>query len=101
MAYHHLSSIEDTTKTLASFLVPGGRLLVVDLMPPKHETPADPMFTERYHAMVAHRHGFDEATMRNVFESAGLEKVTYDKVADVEWDGKPLEVFLATGSKSV
>ncbi|KAF8328899.1 uncharacterized protein EI90DRAFT_3063933 [Cantharellus anzutake] len=30
-AYHHLPSIEDTTKILAHFLKPGGTLMVVDL----------------------------------------------------------------------
>jgi hypothetical protein len=95
MAYHHLASINDTTTMLASFLAPGGKLLVVDLMPTKHETSEDPMFEEKYHAMVAHRHGFDEATMRAAFEGAMLEKFTYDKITDVNWDGKALEVFLA------
>jgi hypothetical protein len=99
MAYHHFASITDTTNALVLFLNPGGVLLVADLMPPKHETAADPMVEEKYHAMVAHRHGFDEAMMRSTFEGAGLGDFTYAKATDMTWEGKDLEIFLATASK--
>jgi hypothetical protein len=74
-------------------------LLVADLMPLKHETTANPMVDDKCHAMVAHWHGFDEATMRSTFEGAGLGDLTYANATDTTCDGKGLEIFVATSSK--
>jgi hypothetical protein len=99
MAYHHFASTTDTTNALVPFLNPGGVLLVADLMPPTHETTANPMVDDKCHAMVAHWHGFDETTMRSTFEGAGLGDFTYAMATDMTWDGRDLEIFLATSSK--
>jgi hypothetical protein len=99
MAYHHIASVTDTTATLAHFLAPGGVLLVIDIIPPAHEDPANPLFEEKYHAMVAHRHGFDEATMRSMFEGAGLVDFKYGKTVDMSYEGRDMELFLARGWK--
>jgi hypothetical protein len=64
-----------------------------------HLHAGDPMCSAQYHAMVAHRHSFDQQTMRMTFEGAGLEKFKYGKSIDFTWDGKDLEVFLATAVK--
>ncbi|CDO71901.1 hypothetical protein BN946_scf184940.g48 [Trametes cinnabarina] len=68
-AYHHIPSIEDTTRALAYFLKPGGSLLVADIKAPPD---GKELFPKKYHDVVPHRNGLSKDTMRMVFESAGL-----------------------------
>ncbi|KAI0781452.1 S-adenosyl-L-methionine-dependent methyltransferase [Trametes elegans] len=68
-SYHHFPSIDDTTRLLASFLKPGGTLLVVDLA----ATPdGQELVPATHHHLVPHTHGLTEDQMRAAFEGAGL-----------------------------
>ncbi|KAG7092764.1 hypothetical protein E1B28_009088 [Marasmius oreades] len=74
MVYHHLPSIHVTTKTLATYLKPGGYLLVMDWKKPEGEQPnySDPINN------IVKLPGLDESDMKNAFESAQLEFVGYN-----------------------
>ncbi|KZT03518.1 S-adenosyl-L-methionine-dependent methyltransferase [Laetiporus sulphureus 93-53] len=98
MAYHHVPSIEDITRTLVLHLRPGGSLLVADLA--KGEA------TRALHASHENGHtvtsmdGIDEDTMRSVFEGAGLVNFKYvDHASSATLRGNELDVFLASGMK--
>jgi len=93
MAYHHMSSIEDTTRILSFFLKPGGSLLVVDIVKASLETEIAP----GHDHLVAHQHGFDVEEMRTVFIGAGLSDFEYSVAASAKVHGQPLEIFLARG----
>nr|VWO98244.1 Beta-glucosidase (EC [Ganoderma boninense] len=68
-SYHHFPSIAETTRVLASFLKPGGALLVADI---KAEEDGRVIFPEVHHHLVPHTHGLSEETMRGAFDNAGL-----------------------------
>lgn len=104
-AYHHFADVDTTTRILASFLKPGGKLFVADhmahdstLFKPEH----DPSFAAAVHT-VSHRGGFAEEEMKLIFEQAGgLQDFRW--LPNVETVGnksgtKRVEVFLATGTK--
>lgn len=123
-AYHHFTSIQDVTNTLAYFLKPGGHLLVVDLLKGynhhqhqhhkghnhnrdaghthegKHEdAPTQALFPESVHHFVPHVGGLDEEDMRKVFESAGLGSFSFELVIDAMKNGQEVKLFLAKGVK--
>ena len=68
-SFHHFASIDDTTRLLASFLKPGGALLVADI---KAADDGRQLFPESHHGLVPHRHGITEERLRAAFEGAGL-----------------------------
>ncbi|KAI1791564.1 S-adenosyl-L-methionine-dependent methyltransferase [Ganoderma leucocontextum] len=68
-SYHHFPSIAETTRVLASFLKPGGSLLVADI---KAEDDGRLIFPEVHHHLVPHTRGLSEETMCGAFEHAGL-----------------------------
>ncbi|KAI0806738.1 S-adenosyl-L-methionine-dependent methyltransferase [Fomes fomentarius] len=68
-SYHHFPSIEDTTRVLASFLKPGGSLLVADI---KAAGDNRELFAASHHHIVPHTHGLSEEAVRSAFEGAGL-----------------------------
>ncbi|KAF8126592.1 S-adenosyl-L-methionine-dependent methyltransferase [Boletus edulis] len=96
VAYHHLSNIEEVTDTLATYLNPGGSLLVVDIL---HEESTHEMFPEEYHHIVAHKGGFTEQEIRSTFEKAGLKDITFEIAAHLKFNGHPVDLFLARGDK--
>lgn len=119
MAYHHFASITDTTRVLASFLNPGGALLVADMLTspilsdegtPAEGTPAESTSAEgkpeelipkSYEHAAPHRFGFDEQTMKEVFEGAGLggfEMVEATRTK-LPMGNKPVTLFVAKGVK--
>ncbi|KAH9928964.1 S-adenosyl-L-methionine-dependent methyltransferase [Fomitopsis serialis] len=69
MAYHHFGSPEDVTKILASVVKPGGSLLIIDIL--ADSTQNDFVKGEKY-KHVAHRGGFNEGRMKDMFSAAGL-----------------------------
>jgi ubiquinone/menaquinone biosynthesis C-methylase UbiE len=99
MSYHHISDTAQTTRVLAHFLKPGGTLLVVDILTPEAEDPADPLFAEKYHAMVPHRHGFAERDMRKLFEGAGFGDFMFKVAEKAKIHEKPVTIFVARGVK--
>ena len=68
-SYHHFPSIPETTRVLASFLKPGGSLLVADI---KAEEDGRVIFPDVHHHLVPHIRGLSEETMREAFGGAGL-----------------------------
>lgn len=97
MAYHHIEALDKTTSALKHTLKPNGIFFIFDLMVPAVDTPADPLFTEEYHHHVAHRHGFDEKTMRGHYEAAGFVDFQYNHAVSFKFQGKDLEAFMASG----
>ncbi|KAF9230077.1 S-adenosyl-L-methionine-dependent methyltransferase [Melanogaster broomeanus] len=95
-SYHHFPSIDEVTKTLVSYLKPGGSLLVADLI---HDESTHEAFPPGFDHIVAHKGGFPEADIRTTFEKAGLGNVTFEKVAEAKRAGHPVSFFLARGDK--
>ncbi|KAJ8507039.1 hypothetical protein ONZ45_g10554 [Pleurotus djamor] len=99
MAYHHISSIADTTKMLAFFLKPGGALLVIDML--KEEGGEDfhrDLGKPGWEKIVAHKGGFAEEDLRTVFEGADLA-FELSVVAKAKHHGFPTKLVLAKGTK--
>ncbi|KAJ7611695.1 S-adenosyl-L-methionine-dependent methyltransferase [Roridomyces roridus] len=88
-AYHHLESIDDTTRVLSFFLKPGGCLLVVDFMKSDQPVPED----------VPNSGGFTEADIRKAFVGARLDGFEFDPFTKAMFHGQRVTVFLAKGSK--
>lgn len=76
-SYHHFLSIEDVTKALASYLKPGGSVLVADLMKPSSAESAHALFPTGEHNIVAHN------------------------ACKAKKHGHPVQLFLASGTKEV
>lgn len=97
-SYHHFPSIEDTTRVLASFLKPGGSLLVADI---KAADDHRELFPGSYHHIVAHKHGLDEEVVRTAFEGAGLAEVEIRDGfrAKMRATGEEVQWFIARGIK--
>jgi len=89
-AYHHFELVNDTTRTLAFFLKPGGCLLVVDFMKTEQPIQED----------VPHRWGFTEEDIRKAFNDAGLERFSFDQFTKAKFHGQSVDLFLAKGTKS-
>ncbi|KAK7053147.1 hypothetical protein VNI00_003766 [Paramarasmius palmivorus] len=79
MAYHHLPSMEETTKDLAVYLKPGGKLLVVDWIRPETETRM-PAETYKNISQIMKVPGIGEEEMKEVFERGGLRFRSYEKL---------------------
>jgi len=104
-AYHHFTSIEDVTKTLAFFLKVGGSLLVADLEKMDaaqaehvHHDHGFWQHQEYVKHIVPHRFGFEESDIRVAFEGAGLE-FSYERAIQAKQHGNDVHLFLAKGIK--
>lgn len=86
-SYHHISSVEEITRVLVSYLNPGGALFVVDM-----KKTGESSIPKEYHHIVPHKHGFSEDEIRKLFEGAGLASFSYKEVASGEGD---LDLFIA------
>ena len=96
LAYHHISSIQNVTRTLAFFLKPQGTLLIADIAKSDN---SEHLFPDQYAHIVAHQTGFDEGDIRNAFDAAGLQLVKFETVATLKMHGKDISCFLAQGTK--
>ena len=99
--YHHIADVRTVTKTLACFLKPGGKLVVIDMIP--HDG-NDFLHTDTHYMSaahtVSHKHGFTENEMKEILEGAGLTKFTLiPNVAHVTYGGKGVSLSLAHGIK--
>ncbi|CCL98061.1 uncharacterized protein FIBRA_00055 [Fibroporia radiculosa] len=97
-AYHHMTSIENTTRLLSSCLKPGGSLLITDMMASDDYKVLSRM---PYAEAVPHKAGFDEATIRATFEGAGLVNTEYEYMLSATIHDTDVNFFLARGIKSV
>ncbi|ESK92098.1 hexaprenyldihydroxybenzoate methyltransferase [Moniliophthora roreri MCA 2997] len=98
MVYHHFPSIEETTKVLATYLKPGGTLLVIDWIKPETE--------EEYPdeiKPIMKVAGIGELEMKEAFVNAGLRFRSYDPAVhfDEMVDGRQVnnKAFLACADK--
>jgi len=98
MAYHHFSSIEAVTHTLAHFIKPGGSLIVMDMMKPENVSDAIPP-PDHAHHVVPHTFAFSEADIRLAFENAELEGFTFRNTGSMVMHGRENLLFIATGTK--
>uniref|UniRef100_A0A0W0F6D2 Methyltransferase domain-containing protein n=1 Tax=Moniliophthora roreri TaxID=221103 RepID=A0A0W0F6D2_MONRR len=98
MAYHHFDPVTllDTTKILASFIRPGGYLVIVDNEP----TAADASDGDMPKHTIGKPGGFTSAEMERLFTDAGLSSFTYNHLTQFERrDGVHQRVFLAKAQK--
>ncbi|KAG0706468.1 S-adenosyl-L-methionine-dependent methyltransferase [Suillus ampliporus] len=100
-SYHHFPSIKEVTKALASYLKPGGSLLVADLRKPSSAESAQERFPTEAHNIVAHKGGFEEADIKAAFEGAGLVNFAFVTAGKAKQHGHPVQFFLASGTKEV
>lgn len=110
MAYHHFTSVSSITAMLASFLKPGGWLLVTDLRTPTTDGPLHvhpisgpgPEFDQ----IIVEKHGFSDDVGLGLFRNAGLEEVSMQDVPGAILDGTVFgqpdnqrQIFLLKGRK--
>jgi len=98
-AYHHFTSIDETTQLLTNFLMPHtGTLLVSDLLKGPHADDFRQHCTHsHHHHAVTHRGGLTELEVRESFEQAGLTNIEFEIVETVRKDGREIDIFLAQG----
>ncbi|RPD55677.1 S-adenosyl-L-methionine-dependent methyltransferase [Lentinus tigrinus ALCF2SS1-6] len=100
-SYHHIASIDATTRVLASFLKPGGSLLITDL---KAEADNRELVPEAHHSTVPHTRGIAEARLRETFKGAGLGEFVMKDAGQEDmthWGRERVQVtwFVARGVK--
>ncbi|KAI0699194.1 S-adenosyl-L-methionine-dependent methyltransferase [Cerioporus squamosus] len=98
-SYHHFPSIDDTTRILASFLKPGGSLLVADI---RASEDGRELFPVTHHHLVPHKHGLSEGAVRAAFEGAGLVGFDMRDVfkARMRPTGEEVQWFVVRGVKA-
>lgn len=94
-AYHHFPDVQETTRILASFLKPGGSLIVLDFA----KFPEASKVMDAHVHVVPNVHGFDESKMRELFEGAGLGDVSYKVSLHARLHEHDVEIFIARGVK--
>ncbi|KAF7970186.1 hypothetical protein HWV62_24826 [Athelia sp. TMB] len=97
-AYHHFESIDSITRTLASYLKPGGALLVTDITQNADNTE---VVSHPHANIVAHKSGFSPAEIKAVFTAAGLVDVVVnpEAITNIGIHGHDVTIFLAKGVK--
>lgn len=100
-AYHHFPDIEAVTKTLASYLEPGGVLIVCDNEEKGKDIASSGTTSEEAKKSITHPHGFSEETVKNLFEGAGLVDFKMEHATSVKYDSLDfgLEIFIARATK--
>ncbi|KAG7453119.1 hexaprenyldihydroxybenzoate methyltransferase [Guyanagaster necrorhizus] len=95
MAYHHLPFPQETTKRLTFFVKPGGTLLVTDYQAEND----DAAFPNAHADIVPHKTGFKEEQMKEMFDRAGLDAFSLEKIISAKMHGHGVKIFLAKGEK--
>ncbi|PBK83177.1 S-adenosyl-L-methionine-dependent methyltransferase [Armillaria gallica] len=97
MAYHHLPFPQETTKRLAFFVKPGGTLLVTDYQAEDDDT----ALPDAHADIVAHKAGFNEEQMKEMFDRAGLDGFSLEQIISARMHGHGVKIFLAKGEAFV
>lgn len=85
---------------LASFLKPGGSLLIADILNESTDTNArEPELLEKYKHIVAHTNGFTESRICDNMTQAGLVHLSFKIVTTASFHGRDVKFFLARGIK--
>jgi 2-polyprenyl-3-methyl-5-hydroxy-6-metoxy-1,4-benzoquinol methylase len=92
MALHHVPDTAAAVVALASLLVPGGRIALVDL-----ETEDGSFHTDAPGPVL---HGFDRDDLRGELEAAGFREVAFRPAYDVTHDERAYPLFLVTATRS-
>lgn len=95
MAYHHFTDINDTTRILVSFLKPGGRLMVADLL---KDDSGRAIIPEQFQQVSSH-HGYAPDELKVIFEEQGLTDFDWEQVANFKVHGIDGKALLAIGVK--
>ncbi|KAK0210155.1 S-adenosyl-L-methionine-dependent methyltransferase [Desarmillaria ectypa] len=96
MAYHHLPFPQETTKRLAFFVKPGGTLLVTDYQAEDNDTVLPNVHAD----IVAHKAGFNEEQMKEMFDGAELVAFSLKNIISAKMHGHDVKIFIAKGEKS-
>ncbi|KAG8933959.1 hypothetical protein FRC02_010894, partial [Tulasnella sp. 418] len=95
LSYHHIDQVQEITNNLVEYLVAGtGVLLVVDLIRTEH-TIARHIVKKH----ISHVGGFEENEIREMYEKAGLKDFSWIFVGNWEWEGTPISMFMAKGTR--
>lgn len=99
-SYHHIVDIDSITRILASFLKPGGSLLVADILKDSDGQEKGELL-QHFRHVVPHSGGFTETEARSNFEQAGLRNIECAKIPmKVKLHGQDVDFFLARGMLS-
>ncbi|HKZ92393.1 MAG TPA: methyltransferase domain-containing protein, partial [Candidatus Limnocylindrales bacterium] len=89
---HHVEDTQAVLSSIHALLAPDGRMALLDL------DSEDGSFHDE-DAEGIHHHGFDQAEIVRLAESAGFEGVETRIVYEVERDGRSYPLFLLTGRR--
>ena len=89
---HHVEDTQAVLSSIHALLAPDGRMALLDL------DAEDGSFHDE-DAEGIHHHGFDQAEIVRLAESAGFEGVETRIVYEVERDGRSYPLFLLTGRR--
>jgi SAM-dependent methyltransferase len=92
MALHHIPDTAGTLRALHDHLLPGGQLALADL--DREQGDFHPPETEG-----VHHHGFDRAELLALLAQAGFVEAVIDTACEVDRDGRPYPIFLATARR--
>ncbi|KAJ3573307.1 hypothetical protein NP233_g2505 [Leucocoprinus birnbaumii] len=94
-AYHHFASVDGVTRILASFLNPGGALIIADMI---HKEEGYEFMANVGHA-VPHKHGLSKTDIQRAFDGAGLSLKSFEDIPEPT-DYNDVQLFLAVGEKT-
>ena len=92
MVLHHISKVNMAATGLFRMLKQGGYIAIADLMP------EDGSFHDSQEGIASL--GFSEKALKRIFTRAGFVYLTYEKIYEVEKNGKKYGVFLMVGEKA-
>ncbi len=92
MTLHHMENTAKAAGCFYKMIKKGGHIAVADLMPEDGSFHDDKSGTANF--------GFSEKQAKNIFIRAGFVSVTYEKIYEIEKNGKKYGIFLLIGEKS-
>ena len=92
MVLHHISKVNMAASGFFRMLKQGGYIAIADLMP------EDGSFHESHEGIA--NFGFSEKALKRIFTRAGFVYLTYEKIYEMEKNGKKYGIFLLVGEKA-